>query len=148
MAGPDQVDFYILATQNARAGALYACRLAEKAYKLGHRIHLRTDSDSDAAGLDDLLWTFRQGSFVPHERARSGEPPQSPVTIGHAGEAPPEADLLVNLAGTVPEQAAGYRRVAEIVAGSPESKALGRQRYQDYRSHGVKLVTHEIADAS
>jgi DNA polymerase-3 subunit chi len=141
-----QVDFYILAAQDASAGARYACRLAEKAYRLGHRVHLRAESSSAATALDDLLWTFRQGSFVPHEMSRPGRPPESPVTIGCAGETPPAADLLINLAGSIPEQAAEFARVAEIVEGSAESKALGRQRYQHYRASGAKLITHDIGD--
>ncbi|MEZ5578324.1 MAG: DNA polymerase III subunit chi [Candidatus Competibacteraceae bacterium] len=49
-------------------GRCSACRLADKAYGLGHTVYLFTASEARAAALDDLLWTFRQDSFVPHER--------------------------------------------------------------------------------
>jgi len=61
-----QVDFYILSDETGTARALLACRLTEKAWKQGHRVYINTASPQQLADLDDLLWTFRAGSFIPH----------------------------------------------------------------------------------
>jgi DNA polymerase-3 subunit chi len=141
------VDFYILAEADAAARLRFACRLAEKAYRLKHRVHLHAESAVAAAELDELLWTFRQGSFVPHEVTQAGQPSQSPVTIGHGHGQPPDADLLVNLATEVPAFAAGYSRVAEIVEGAGRALQLGREHFRLYKANGCELVTHNIGEA-
>ena len=61
-----QVDFYILETAAAHEQLRTACRLAEKAWHKGHRVFIHTDSKETARSLDDMLWTYRQDSFVPH----------------------------------------------------------------------------------
>ena len=59
------VDFYILQDTQAQACPLFACKLTEKAYKKGHQVFINTQSDQQLRHLDDLLWTFRAGSFLP-----------------------------------------------------------------------------------
>lgn len=146
MSDTGRVDFYILAAADSAARLRFACRLAEKAYRLKYRVHVHADSATAAAEIDDLLWTFRQGSFVPHELARPGQEGQSPVTVGHGRDRPPAADLLVNLTTQVPEFAADFPRVAEIVAG--DERESGRERFRCYKGSGRELVTHNIGDAA
>ena len=145
-----RVSFYVLdgTAPNARLG--YACRLLEKAYKLQNRIHAHTSDPSLAQGLDALLWTFRQGSFVPHELLSPDSEPTSPITIGSsavypAGTLPPEADLLLNLADEVPPFFSRYPRIAEIIDGSAAGREAGRARHRFYRQHGMEPETHEVS---
>ncbi len=148
LSEPGRVDFYVLAAADAAARLRFACRLTEKVYNLSQRVHVHTDSPAAAQELDDLLWTFRHGSFVPHELARSGAPPQSPVTIGHGAERPPPVDLLINLASVVPEFADGFPRVAEIIDGSADSRELGRAHFRRYKQSGCAPATHNIGAGS
>ena len=61
-----RVDFYILAQSDERARHVLACKLAEKAWRLDNTVYIHTRDRSDAESIDELLWTFRDGSFVPH----------------------------------------------------------------------------------
>ncbi|MEA2080825.1 MAG: DNA polymerase III subunit chi, partial [Pseudomonadota bacterium] len=61
-----QVDFYLLQDDSAQNRISFACRLADKAYRLGNRVFIHTESAEQSRRLDDLLWTFQQNSFVPH----------------------------------------------------------------------------------
>ncbi|MCC7328969.1 MAG: DNA polymerase III subunit chi [Gammaproteobacteria bacterium] len=144
MPEPGRVDFYVLAAADATARLRFACRLAEKAYRLGHRVHLHAGSPGQAAQLDELLWTFRQGSFVPHEPAVAGATAGSPVTIGHGETDPPGSDLLVNLAGEMPGFHVRFPRVAEIVEDSDAGRAAGRERFRQYRQAGRTISSHDI----
>ena len=63
-----RVDFYILSTSGELARQQFACRLAEKAYKLKHNVHIHVANQESARRLDDLLWTFRDGSFDGPEK--------------------------------------------------------------------------------
>jgi DNA polymerase-3 subunit chi len=138
-----RIDFYLLATADAPSRQATACKLVEKAYRQGHRVYLHSGSEAETARLDDLLWTFRQGSFVPHE-LHPGAEPEAPVVIGH-GE-PPEgmADVLVNLAPEVPEGFERFARVAEFIDEDEAVKAAGRVRFRRYREAGFPPETHKL----
>ena len=140
-----RIDFYILQDARPDARHTFTCKLTEKAYKQGHQVYINAASDQQMKQLDDLLWTFRDGSFVPHEILGSspGEP-VSPVTIG-CNEIPAgNCDLLINLSDTVPDAASSFPRVAEVVSSDEECKAQSRQRFVDYRDQGHTLDTHNL----
>ena len=138
-----RVDFYVLSASGEIARQQFACRLAEKAYKLEHSVHIHAGNAESAQRLDDLLWTFRDGSFVPHE-VLGHSAPEAPVTIGYGTALPEERDLLINLDHSVPAEAGTFPRVAEIVTADVDSKSGSRQRFVDYRDQGHTLDTHNI----
>jgi DNA polymerase-3 subunit chi len=142
-----RVDFYILDRPANEARLILACRLTEKAVDRGYEILINTRSDEESARLNDLLWTFSQGSFLPHRII--GDDSQSnlgePVSIG-SGREPPDGrwDLLINLASEVPEFFGRFSRVAELVGPDESDKAAGRERFRYYRDRGYALQTHHI----
>ena len=139
-----QIDFYILKSAGDGAARHFACRLIEKIYKQGHRVFVRLDTLPDVQDFDQLLWTFSQGSFVPHAMQGTPEVEESPVIVGQeASQA--QADVLVNLCEDPSPEAEQYPRVAEIIAQDDGSKTAGRARFRQYRERGFELKTHEIA---
>ena len=140
-----RVDFYILNQPGQHSRQSFACRLAEKAYRLDHTVHIHTGGPDDARRLDELLWTFRDGSFVPHERLSSlGSSAQSPVTVGCAGDRVEPRDLLINLCDEIPDFAEAFPRVAELVTSDDDCKQLSRRRFAEYRDQGHTLETHNV----
>ena len=139
-----RVDFYILNASGELARQQFACRLAEKAYKLDNRVHIHVGSPESASRIDDLLWTFRDGSFVPHELLASSGASASPVTISCDRFPAADCDLLINLGDSVPDAAGSFPRVAEVVTSDEECKSLSRQRFVDYRAQGHTLDTHNL----
>ena len=151
-----RVDFYVLKTGSARQRSVFACRLAEKAFGLGHRIYLHTASGSDTNQLDSLMWTFRDGSFVPHlpmgdssgdhsagdQSSGQDSDGDTPIHIGHGSEPGHHSDLLINLADEVPLFFSRFERVAEIVAA--DTRDIARDRFRFYRDRGYSLETHTI----
>ena len=139
-----RVDFYIVSRPEPAALLSTACRLADKAFRSGHRIFINAASPEQAMELDRLLWTFRDDSFVPHCRAGAASDPEDPVRIG-SGETPDAPfDVLINLGDTIPSWADGSARIAEIVGADPESRAAGRTRYRHYRNEGCELGSHSL----
>ena len=140
-----RVDFYILTATGESSRQQFACRLAEKAYRLKHTVHIHTANRQQAEALDELLWTFRDGSFVPHEMLDvPGPRAGSPVTIGFEESEIGEQDLLINLTDEIPEMAASFPRVAELVTSDEQSRQLSRKRFVHYRKLGAELETHNI----
>jgi DNA polymerase-3 subunit chi len=142
-----QVDFYILDSDSDEARLLLACKIVDKATQLDHHVYVHSTSDAEAQKLDELLWTFSQGSFIPHVVVRSApeKPPLEPVLIG-VNQPPGQGrwDVLVNLAADVPEFFSRYERVAEVVDANAVRREQSRERYRFYRDRGYKLNTHQV----
>jgi DNA polymerase-3 subunit chi len=131
-----RVDFYVMEEAAPAARLKVACRLAEKAYLASDRAEL--------AALDDLLWTFADGSFVPHEWLTSNAAAAAPVLLS-AGPAPAEAfDFVVNLAAEPPPFLHLTRRIAEIIDGDAGRRRAGRARFQAYRELGIVPATTRL----
>ena len=140
-----RIDFYVLSQSGEQARQLFACRLAEKAYKLEHTVHIHTGDEATASRPDELLWTFRDGSFVPHDLVRAGAAdPEAPVSVGcHAGYTGAR-DLLINLDDVIPACAGAFPRIAELVTSDEDSKQKSRKRFVTYRDEGHELETHNV----
>ena len=143
MPAATRVDFYLLEAADPGSRLAFACRLTEKAYALGNSVYAHMASEADARRFDELLWTFRQGSFVPHERAGATNP-RTPVSIGTLEQCRQSGEVLINLSVSTPDFFGNFARVAEIVDGSDESKAAGRKRFKKYRDMGIEPETHTI----
>ena len=139
-----RVDFYILGEQSQADPFGVACRLTEKAWSQGHRVYLHTGSPADCERLDRLLWTFRQGSFIPHGVCGKAAPASNPVLVGHDRQAGEEHEVLINLATEVPPFFSRFERVAELVGQAPDDRQQGRLRYAFYRDRGYPLKTHAL----
>jgi DNA polymerase-3 subunit chi len=139
-----RIDFYVLSQSSERARHHFACKLAEKAYRLENTVHIVAGSRADAARLDELLWTFRDGSFVPHDVVSAQGDPDSPITIGCNTDEVAPRDLLINLCDEIPPAAESFPRVAELVSSDQESKQRSRKRYALYRDQGHEINTHNV----
>ena len=128
------------------------CRLADKAYRMKHPVYIHTESEQHATHMDDLLWTFSQGSFLPHALSHQITDNAPPIVIGHSSELStiiqPNAAVLINMASDVPLFFSHFERVAEIIDQSPEQKQIGRERYRFYRDRGYELQSHNIVASS
>ena len=137
-----RIDFYVLGGNGPNDRALLACRLAEKAFQRGHQVYIHTESPAQSRLLDDLLWTFRAGSFVPH-----GPPEQAgevPVVVGDGGEPDSHTGVLINLAPEVPLFFSRFARVAELVDQNDAQLKAGRERYRFYKERGYELASHKL----
>jgi DNA polymerase-3 subunit chi len=140
-----RIDFYILNQAGQHSRQTFACRLAEKAYRLENTVHIHAGNHGDADRLDELLWTFRDGSFVPHQRITNASNVQdSPISIGCKGEPVEPRDLLINLCDEVPSCAEAFPRVAELVTSDDDCKQLSRKRFAAYRDQGHTIETHNV----
>ena len=140
-----RIDFYILSTPSAQSRQLTACRLAEKAYSMDHTIYIHTRDREQASHLDNLLWTFRAGSFLPHEQHGEAVNETVPIIIGHDNEPEYHNQVLINLDDNVPMFFSRFERVAEIIGADEESRAAGRERFRFYRERGYDLQTHNLS---
>ena len=124
---------------------MLACKLAEKAWRLENTVYIHAKSRGEAEQLDKLLWTFRDGSFVPHGLAGSNDGTQdSPIMVGCGDEGMSDRGLLINLCDEIPPFIEGFPRVAELVTSDETCRQASRKRYATYRDQGHELNTHNL----
>lgn len=142
-----RIDFYVAKDSSPQFALLTTCRIAEKAFSAGHRIHIHMSDEPSCEKLDALLWTFRDRSFIPHEI--SPVPiADCPVTI--SAEKSPDmtaghTDMLLNVTYEVPENFMQFQRIAEIIGTEHEAIHAGRERYRFYRQSGLNPQHHEVS---
>lgn len=154
-----RVDFYVLEEAAAGARLKVACRLAEKAYLASQRTLIWHTDRGELEALDELLWTFADGSFVPHEWLTSNEgfPRHSdsgqrvsepglraPILLGTGSPPTERFDFVINLAADPPPFLSLSRRIAEIIDGDAERRRAGRVRFKAYRELGIEPATHPL----
>jgi DNA polymerase-3 subunit chi len=141
-----RVDFYVLSEDAPDAKLRVACRLIEKAFDSGVRVYAHAASLAEAQRLDELLWTFNDKTFIPHEVSENGTASHERVMVLIGTEAAPAShrQLLVNLTSSLPAEIENFERIAEIVDIEPENKRLSRERYKTYRERGCKLESHNL----
>ena len=137
-----RVGFYVIQNNAATARLNVAVRLAEKAFAQGMRIYINADSEQQARALDELLWSARPTSFLPH--GLTGEEHSEKIAIGWGQEPDTHDDLLINLKLGVPPFFGRFRRVAEVVTQDPESLAALRESWKYYKERGYELEKHDL----
>ena len=137
-----RVDFYILQDQNPPE--TFACAIAGKILRQGLKIHVHTESREAAVALDDFMWTYRDISFLPHQMAGDSDQPGTPITIGWQETAPADGGVLINLGAEIPDFAADFARIIEIVAAYDPLRGQARDRYRQYREQGYEMHNHDI----
>jgi DNA polymerase-3 subunit chi len=138
-----RVDRYYLETrpEDPAARNRFVCRLVEKAVHQGYRLVLQVRDAAEAEAFDQMLWTFRDRSFIPHGRDRN---PRAPVWIS-LGEGDPETyPLLIQIDPDHPDpQWERYDRIAEITNPAQRDSAAGREREAAYRKAGFDFHEHD-----
>ncbi|EIK95347.1 DNA polymerase III subunit chi [Pseudomonas sp. M47T1] len=137
-----KVDFYILPSPLPAARLDFACKLVEKAWRLGHRVYLHCSDAEQREQLDARLWAFKGESFVPHSLAE--EDPEAVIALGLDDAPASHQDLLVNLALKVPAFASRFARVAEVVVEDPAIRQAARESFRFYREQGYPLQDHRL----
>ena len=141
-----EVSFYILSSALIEDKYLFACKLIEKAYRNGQFCYILTDNNEQSQLLDDLLWTFRAGSFIPHEIYNGLTPNSDNVVLIGTVKAPEQSQsLLFNLSSKYHEDISKTKRILEILDNSEVTKAAGRNRYRQYQQAGLNVTTHNIS---
>lgn len=140
-----EISFYVLPSRSEKERLYFACKLIEKVYRTGYKVYVLTDTEAQSRQLDDLLWCFRAGSFIPHQ-IYSGPPPddENPVVIGLI-EAPEKwQKTIINLSSHYPENLNRSESILEILDDNEEIKVAGRNRYRHYQQLGLAIRTHKI----
>jgi DNA polymerase III subunit chi len=140
----ERADFYVLEGSDSRQRWRFACLEIEKAFLAEERVLVWLDNDTEVAAFDDLLWTFADRSFIPHEPiGPNSDWEETPVLLSAAREPSEPPQLIVNLAAATPPGLERAARIVEIIDGDAARRQAGRDRFKHYRTLGIEPATHK-----
>lgn len=137
-----KVGFYVIQSAQPEARLTVAARLADKAFQAGHRIFINANDEHQARQLDELLWSHRPGSFLPH--GLHGDEYSDTIAIGWGQEPARHNDLLINLQLEIPPFFSRFNRVAEVVTQDAGSLEALRDAWRFYKARGYQLEKHDL----
>jgi DNA polymerase-3 subunit chi len=137
-----RVGFYVVQAAGGKQRLQVAARLTDKAFQQGHRVFINASSEAQAKELDQLLWSFRPASFLPHD-LHGGQQSQK-VAIGWGQDPDNHDDLLINLNLEIPPFFGRFHRVAELVTQDDASLAALRTSWTFYKERGYQLEKYDL----
>ena len=139
-----RAEFFILEGSDQRARWRFACQAIEKAFIAEERVLVWFDSDTELTAFDELLWTFADRSFVPHEPlGPESSWEETPVLLSAASLPAAAPQVIVNLAAGLPGGIDQAVRIVEIIDSDSARRQAGRARFKQYRERGIEPVTHK-----
>ncbi len=140
-----EISFYLLPTLSQQDRYLFACRLIEKAYRSKQFCYVQTDTQQQSQIIDNQLWTFRPGSFIPHQMVNEIEPELNQIILIGTQSAPENWQrIIINLSSNYPENLTKTERILEILDDNEQIKKAGRLRYRQYQQAGLSISTHKM----
>ncbi len=110
--------------------------LLEKCLQRGWRALVRGGSQERIEALDDVLWTYRDESFLPH--AREGDASRQPVWLTTGGGNPNGAQVLFLLDGAEPGDISGFERTCLMFDGRDQTALdSARLRWKEAKEAGI-----------
>lgn len=138
-----RIDFYILDAADCAGRYEFACKIIEKAYKMGHKVLVYADSEAEAKALDELMWRYRESAFLPHSILDKQQNARPKVEI-HWQEFDSHDDVMINLSTRLPDEFSRFSRVIEIVSQEPAVLASTRQNYRFYKDRNYPLNQNDM----
>ena len=114
--------------------------LLDRTLKRGWKAVVRSPDPQRIAQLDDLLWTYRDDSFLPHGRADEPMAERQPILLSTTEDRPNAADALFLLDGAELGALAGYARRLYLFDGQDEAQLVrARERWREARGSGAAI---------
>jgi DNA polymerase III subunit chi len=124
--------------------------LIEKALERDWRVIVQTVDDLRVKALDDLLWTYAPGSFLPHATASERSAAAQPVLVARDGSNPNGAHLRIFVQGAeidLPPDSA-YARAILLFDGNDQVELEGaRQQWAHLKSQSATLAYWRQSEA-
>ena len=120
-------------------------KLLEKVLESGRRAVVLAASEERAEALNAALWTYDQGSFLPHGTARDGQPERQPIFLATEDTSHPNgAQVAVMVDGVAPADPSRFERCLDMFDGTdPAALEAARGRWRAHKDSGDTVTYWE-----
>lgn len=119
------------------------CHFAQRHVEAGATVAVFTAGPEQARAMDDLLWTFDEGGFVPHSILGAATSPLEKIVVSKPGTERPAADVIMNFSDEAVAAGVLLAPDAEIVVyefvppDSPAARQASRRKWEGYKKMGI-----------
>lgn len=120
---------------------LLVAQLAAEYHGSGTKVLIRALSAERIKALDQALWTFDPGSFLPHGTEEAGQAESQPVLLTAGGGNPNGAEALLLVDHTVAPEESDWLSIDYIFERSdPTAREAARQQWRIWKDQGHEPV--------
>lgn len=132
---PRKVDFYVYELSDYQFYQRLVCNLVEDAYNQENNILLLCENEESCETLDELLWTFKDVSFIPHEKKLNNK-----ILTQHINLTKKKRSLiLMNLTYSFPDSLETHDRVIEMSGYDEDSRQKARLNFKRYKTMNFEI---------
>ncbi|KAA3613590.1 MAG: DNA polymerase III subunit chi [Calditrichaeota bacterium] len=112
----------------------YVCDIAEKLFDNNISVSIFTNELKSANQLNDLLWTWKQDSFIPHSISTAENGSSDPVSISSSIDLIPQTEALILFDPLPLNELEKFKLVFDFAeVYHSEKKQESRQRFKQMR---------------
>jgi len=130
------IRFYELSSARFSENPLMlVAKLVEKAFEQSHDCAILVNDAQQAETLDDLLWSYAEDAFLPHQIAgQADDDEESPILILTPEFSVPARAVTINLRDAMITEIG--ERLLEIIPQTEAGKIKARERFKAYKARG------------
>lgn len=115
--------------------------LLEKTLERGWRAVVQAGSSERVDALDTALWTYRDGSFLPHGTGNDGPPEEQPIFLTTETDTLNAATVRFFVDGSDADDLKSYERVVYLFDGHDEAAVSNaRSQWSKAKEAGHKVT--------
>ena len=138
-----RADFYLIAKPRFLEEPMkLVCELARKSYDKGLWTLILARDTAQAEALDELLWSFDDDAYIPHQIAGDEEDELTPVLIATPDMDVPSRALVINLRDDT--YLGACDRVLEVVPADASARGPLRERWKQYKALGFDVNKYDM----
>ncbi len=142
-----KADFYILAGADDESRQQFLGKLLNRIMRTELQVYLYCADQFNAETLSELLWQFQATSFLANRLVTESHIAR--ISLGWPEQhLPSHRQVIINLSDHIPDDAAQFERIAEIVIQQPDSLLASRERYKNYRTEGYEIQHNDMRKSS
>ncbi len=123
-------------------------KLLERVLERGMTAVVLAGSTERVDHLNDVLWTYDAGSFLPHGAVADGSPDRQPVYLTTEEENPNAAAIICLVDGGQPEFLGTFQRVLDLFDGNDDSAVqAARERWKAAQAAGFDVTYWKQSEA-
>ena len=131
------IAFYHLSKWSLELGL---AKILERALSQNLKMVVRAASDENLTVLNTALWTYDQGSFLPHGSTKEKNPEQQPIYLTTGLEVPNKATVLILTENIDAEDISRFERCIDIFEEDRTAILRARDRWASRKTEGYPLT--------
>jgi DNA polymerase-3 subunit chi len=139
MAATSKQIYFIILTSAVKQRIV--CDLVEKCYLSGKRVWVYCQDESTARLYDNLLWTWKQSSFIPHVYCSEPQAdPSEPVVLSDNINGTADYEYLILVEPVALDELDGFTTILDFAEKYDQAQLLkSRARFKEYSAKGYAI---------